>query len=470
MIRRAWRGLNEHVSVLCQLPSDRVEDWIVIALKRIAVVCVGLGACTLMFSGCRAPGSPIARHERTKPPEQAKEGIAERRAFVDEPNVTSEDETGLSLSTASEEPSGTAGDQIDRAAQGRETVERDAAEGARPTQRKPEPQDSMSEDRKDETAGAPNKRSGEDKSSDPADAEPEPGRPSDEVGASTVGSDTHEAPTTSTGGDRQKTRGVDTAEDSDEASSGKPTSGSGAIPPAAQEFGETPGSGNETESAFPMVEDRDDGDPEDPAGGVFDHREGDAARRETEHDGTTGARAPAPSGPALVPVIPARVEKIAPTASEAIVYPEAPTPIEVTTEQVDALRLPATDPKRPIIGIWEQAGGDHSADFAEGNYARTVLVFRTDGVLEVVRWFGAAREIRPDSMLTYTVPTEDRMRLELPHGSRGANPRAYSIPLGGETSVRIEPRIMSFPATLTYTQQDARLVLNGKTYHRSESP
>ena len=132
------------------------------------------------------------------------------------------------------------------------------------------------------------------------------------------------------------------------------------------------------------------------------------------------------------------------------------------------MRLPATDPKRPIVGIWEQVRGDNSADFAEGNYTRTVLVFRTDGVLEIVRWFGSENEIRVDSKLNYTATARDRIRLELPRGSSGGSRRGYSIPLGDGMSVFVQPIKTQFPAALGFRQNDGELVIDGKTYRHVE--
>ncbi len=424
-----------------------------IALTRKVAVGVCLGVGTLMLPGCRAPGSPVVRHERITPQEQ--EESAERRASVNQPNVPRDDVAPFPV--APEEPVDAAGEQIDGGSRGRETIKPHASEDAEPKQRKPAQQASARDDKGGEAPDAPSRRPGHEKSPDPADAESGSRRPSEGIDDSTVGSGTHEAPAHA-GGDPQAAQRVDTAEDSDEESPIEPTSSSGATPDAAQELDEIPGAGNETVSASPVGDRRDDGDPNE--------GEADKVQRNTANGGALAPKGLAPSGPALAPVIPALVEKTASMAPEEIVYPEAPPPIAVTREQIDALRLPPTDLKRPIVGIWEQVGGDNSADFAEGNYTRTVLVIRTDGVLEVVRWFGAAREIRLDSKLNYSVTTGDHIRLELPRGSSGASRRAYSIPLSDGMSVRVDPIQAEFPTPLRFKQDHGELVIGGKTYRR----
>lgn len=230
----------------------------------------------------------------------------------------------------------------------------------------------------------------------------------------------------------------------------------------------SPGPGSETVSGSPVDERRDDGDPNELADRMPDQGEVDTVRREQANGGAVTPESPALFESALVPVIPARVEKTTSTAPGKIVYPEAPPPIEVSREQVDALRLPSTDPMRPIIGIWEQVDGDNSADFAEGNYTRTVLVFRTDGVLEVVRWFGSESEIRLDSKLNYTATVDSRVRLESPRGNSGASRQSYTVPLSDGMSVRVDPIQAQFPALLTFEQNSGELVIDGKTYRHVE--
>ena len=96
------------------------------------------------------------------------------------------------------------------------------------------------------------------------------------------------------------------------------------------------------------------------------------------------------------------------------------------------------------------------------------IVLCTDGVLEVVRWFGSESEIRLDSKLNYTAILDSRVRLESPRGNSGASRRSYTIPLSDGMSVRVDPIQAQFPALLTFEQNSGELVIDGKTYRHVE--
>jgi len=204
--------------------------------------------------------------------------------------------------------------------------------------------------------------------------------------------------------------------------------------------------------------------PDAPAAEAGSSEQENRAAAPDETDGLGGG------GPAaverFVPVVPAEVERTEAEASAEIVYPEAPLRIEVSREQIDALTLPLADPARPIIGIWRQVGGDNAADFAEGNYTRAVLVFRTDGVVEVVRWFGPKGEIRLDSRFRYAVAADERLHILPVRKGPGGPRQPYTLPLGAGQSVRVEPPAAKLPVALTFERREERLVIGGKVYQR----
>ena len=381
----------------------------VFALGRNAVVAVCLSACALPLSACQAPGPPILRQGWGRPQSHG-DLVAPPESAIQQDAPRKETSP---LKVAPPEPVIAAETETDAPSPIVESAEIDV------------------------------------------------GRPTGETRVS-VPTATSDVKTSQGPRSREVARGE---------AAGEPTSGSGPRQEAAEKLVDTPTAAG-AKPPVPPADDRQvSDDPRPKRNAAQEEQQGAPSVKRQEAtepaaDGR-GGRAQSAPGP-LFPVIPARVEKMASTPSGEIVYPEAPPPIAVSREQVDALRLPSTDPKRPIIGIWEQVGGDNSADFAEGNYTRTVLVCRTDGVLEVVRWFGAAREIRLDSKLNYTVTTGDRIRLELPRGSSGANRRAYSIPLGDGMSVHVDPIQAEFPGSLTFTQNDGKIVIDGKTYRHVE--
>ncbi len=168
-----------------------------------------------------------------------------------------------------------------------------------------------------------------------------------------------------------------------------------------------------------------------------------------------------------VPVRPPREVEISETGAPQIAYPEAPVAPAVSSAQIDALQLPANDPRRPVVGIWEQISGGNSADFAEGNYSRTVLLFRTDGILEIVRWYGDKYEIRIDSKLSYTMISGGKIRLNS-KGKTGSK-KAYSIPLGNGKSTTVRPATARFPAELKFSANADQLVLAEKVYQKTEN-
>jgi hypothetical protein len=168
-----------------------------------------------------------------------------------------------------------------------------------------------------------------------------------------------------------------------------------------------------------------------------------------------------------VPVRPPREVEISETGAPQIAYPEAPVAPTVSSAQIDALQLPANDPRRPVVGIWEQISGGNSADFAEGKYSRTVLLFRTDGILEIVRWYGQQHEVRVDSKLSYTMISGGRIRLNSKGGTGSTKP--YSIPLGNGRSSTVQPAKVQFPVELKFSQNGDQLVLADKVYQKTKN-
>ncbi len=163
------------------------------------------------------------------------------------------------------------------------------------------------------------------------------------------------------------------------------------------------------------------------------------------------------------PIIPAEVEESSDRPQ--IAYPQAPEPVAVSREQIDALSLPSTDPKRAVVGVWQQVAGQPTADFAEGGYGATVLVFRTNGVLEVVRWWGRDGEIRTDSQYAYTVGSDNTLTISADDAEEPAvGGRVLRVPLADGGEARIEPPSLQLPARLSYRRAKDRLRIGGKTY------
>jgi hypothetical protein len=154
------------------------------------------------------------------------------------------------------------------------------------------------------------------------------------------------------------------------------------------------------------------------------------------------------------------------TAGVGLVYPSAPPAAAVSAAMIDALQLADSDPKRKVVGVWEQADGPADADFANGGYRQTVLTFRTDGVLDVTRYYGERNQVRIDSRFNYMVKADGT--LEISSSTKHAAPERpgpLRIPAGknGQALV-VEAPSTPLPATLRWTRDDQGLIVGAKTY------
>ena len=154
--------------------------------------------------------------------------------------------------------------------------------------------------------------------------------------------------------------------------------------------------------------------------------------------------------------------------AKGIVYPVAPAVSGVSADMINALKLADTDPRRKFIGIWEQSGGLSDADFAHGGYRQTVLVFRTDGVLDVIRFFGEQSETRIDSRLMYAVGADNSLTISQDPKLSGVS-RTSDLKLPGIDGkggiVAVAPKL-KLPAILNPSISAEEMTLDGKVYRK----
>lgn len=146
-----------------------------------------------------------------------------------------------------------------------------------------------------------------------------------------------------------------------------------------------------------------------------------------------------------------------------IVYPSEPAEVELDLTLIDAMRLPEADVRRTLVGMWTQSGGSATPDFGPGGYSQSTLVFRTDGVLEIVRFYGNHSEVRIDSVLDYQITSDGQLAL----GNKPEFVRGATMPIiAGSWGPTGPPR---FPMTLRYSMDLQTLVLDGKRYRPRSS-
>lgn len=154
--------------------------------------------------------------------------------------------------------------------------------------------------------------------------------------------------------------------------------------------------------------------------------------------------------------------------SVGLVYPVAPPQAGVTAEMIDSLRLPDNDPRKPVVGVWEQSAGANGPDFAHGGYTQTVLVIRSDGTINISRYYGPASEVRLETTLAYTIPSAGRVELRQVDGSKApAESKELRLPLSGKEYIASPPTV-KMPVTFEYRAEEGTLSLGGKTYRRRE--
>jgi hypothetical protein len=158
--------------------------------------------------------------------------------------------------------------------------------------------------------------------------------------------------------------------------------------------------------------------------------------------------------------------------AQGIVYPVAPEVSGVSSDMINALKLADTDPRRKFIGIWEQSGGTADADFGHGGYRQTVLVFRTDGVLDVIRFYGENSETRVDSRLMYAVAVDNALTIsqdpKLSGVSRASDLRLPGI--DGKNGIIAAAPKLKLPAKLSPSINAEEMTLDGKVYRRRKQP
>ncbi len=143
----------------------------------------------------------------------------------------------------------------------------------------------------------------------------------------------------------------------------------------------------------------------------------------------------------------------------------ATRPIDIDPTLVDAIKLPDGDPRREIIGIWEQVGGSNDPDFAHGDFSKSILTFRNDGVLDVARFYGQRGEVRVNRQLGFRI---ENTKLVLA-ATQGADAIATDLPLAagpnGATIVARKPK-SAFPTRLGYSARPESIAIEGRTYKR----
>jgi hypothetical protein len=140
-------------------------------------------------------------------------------------------------------------------------------------------------------------------------------------------------------------------------------------------------------------------------------------------------------------------------------------PIDVDPTLVDAITLPNGDPRREIIGIWEQVGGGNDPDFAHGDYSKSILTFRNDGVLDVARFYGPRGEVRVNRQLAFHIE-DSKLVLAT---TQGADAIATDLPLAagpnGTTIVARKPK-SALPTKFGYSAKPESITVEGRTYKR----
>jgi hypothetical protein len=140
-------------------------------------------------------------------------------------------------------------------------------------------------------------------------------------------------------------------------------------------------------------------------------------------------------------------------------------PTDIDPTLVDAIKLPKGDPRREIIGIWEQVGGSNEPDFAHGGFSKSTLIFRNDGVLDVARFYGQRGEVRVNRQLTFRIEDSKLVLAAM----QGADATATDLPLAaapdGVTIIARKPKA-SLPTRLDYSAMPESLTIEGRTYKR----
>lgn len=150
-----------------------------------------------------------------------------------------------------------------------------------------------------------------------------------------------------------------------------------------------------------------------------------------------------------------------------IVLPTAPSTPDLTLEMVDALKLPESDLRRRVVGMWEQVDGPRTADIAHGGYARNILIFRTDGRVDIIRFFGGRGEVRLNARLAYAVQ-EQGITFSVSTKSKAPVGRSLSLTDEGGHALVAQAPVTTLPATVQYSSGPDQLILGGRTFRRTK--
>lgn len=261
--------------------------------------------------------------------------------------------------------------------------------------------------------------------------------------------------------DQSKIRTEATAEGTSSSTTSNNQSGSSGEPPAIESTNNSP-LGKPASGKTPTTADDARTDAQHPAAPRGGHAENNA----TQDSATNTKRE---SGqPANVPAKKAGADAWGPAAKQVgelgVLRPTG-EPIQVDLSQIDVLKLPEGDPRRAMLGIWEQVQGDNSPDFAYGDFSRNVITFRADGLIDVARFYGKTSTTRIDRQLKYTV--EGRNLILSLRSTDSDTAKPVSLPLVAD-GVRITARApsLSLPARVEWSVSGEMMTIGNRHFKR----
>jgi len=156
----------------------------------------------------------------------------------------------------------------------------------------------------------------------------------------------------------------------------------------------------------------------------------------------------------------------APTKSGKLgVVKPATRPIDIDPTLVDAIKLPDGDPRRQVIGVWEQVSGSSDPDFAHGDYSKSILTFRNDGVLDVARFYGPRDEVRVNRQLVFRIENSNLVIATTQGADATSTDLALAAGPNGTTIPARKPKA-ALPTRIGYTAKPDSIVIDGRTYKR----
>jgi len=147
--------------------------------------------------------------------------------------------------------------------------------------------------------------------------------------------------------------------------------------------------------------------------------------------------------------------------------PAPPPEIEASLAVLDSLTLPDGDRRRDFIGVWVQTGGANTPDFFVGGQRATLLVFRTDGLCDVIRTFDDASTVRVARRFDYLVEADGTVVLGSdPKRRPTLDRRERNVPLPGGGTATVRPPAQPLPVRLESKVEGVELTLDGRRYRR----